>query len=43
MCRQLLTEQKWLDTILPRIPIKIGNLLDFFFFFFLFIYLNYIL
>jgi len=25
MCRQLLTDQKWLDTILPRIPLKICN------------------
>lgn len=28
MCRQLLTEQKWLDTILPRIPLKIAQEID---------------
>lgn len=28
MCRQLLTEQKWLGTILPRIPVPIARDID---------------
>ena len=28
MCRQLLSEQKWLGTILPRIPVPIAREID---------------